>query len=131
MYWFSDPEKKVLYVGKAKNLKNRVTSYKHTAELSPRIARMTAAAKYISWQPLESELQALLTEAELINIHQPPFNVLLKDDKTPLYISVNRASCLCKRLVLFFIMGTAMGNDDPIIFYFYGKQCAYLVKVLQ
>lgn len=51
---------------------------------------MVKKARYISWQPLESELQALLTEAELINIHQPPFNVLLKDDKSPIYILITK-----------------------------------------
>jgi excinuclease ABC subunit C len=49
---------------------------------------MTLTAVEISHQVLESELEALLTEAELIRAHQPPYNILLKDDKTPLYIHI-------------------------------------------
>ena len=47
---------------------------------------MLERARYVAWQSMRNELEALLVEAELINIHQPPFNTLLKDDKSPLYI---------------------------------------------
>lgn len=86
MYWFSDADNTVLYVGKAKNLRNRVRSYTHTKQLSNRIARMTLTAKKLTFKVLSSELEALLVEAELIRTYQPEFNVLLKDDKSPLYI---------------------------------------------
>ncbi len=49
---------------------------------------MTAHAKYIQWKILRSELEALLVEAELINRYQPQYNVLLKDDKSPLYLVI-------------------------------------------
>jgi excinuclease ABC subunit C len=77
-------------VGKAKNLKNRLLSYKQLNELSPRIREMVSQAKWLSWQILDSELEALLVEAELINTYQPPFNILLKDDKSPLYIMITK-----------------------------------------
>ncbi|MDO5561931.1 MAG: GIY-YIG nuclease family protein, partial [bacterium] len=90
VYWWLDAKKKVLYVGKAKNLKNRVSSYQATAELSPRIREMVTQAKYLQWRILPSEIEALLVEAELIRLYQPPFNVLLKDDKSPLYIVITK-----------------------------------------
>lgn len=88
MYWFLDEEDKVLYVGKAKVLKNRVRSYSKVEALSQRIRQMVETAVRVKWQELGSELEAILTEAELIRLHQPEFNVLLKDDKTPLYIVI-------------------------------------------
>jgi excinuclease ABC subunit C len=88
VYWFLDEKNNVLYVGKAKNLKNRLASYTRTAALTSRIKEMTLTAQQLKFQVLESELEALLVEAELIRLHQPPYNVLLKDDKTPLYIHI-------------------------------------------
>lgn len=49
-----------------------------------------ATADHIRFEVLTSELEALLTEAELINLHQPPFNTLLKDDKSPLYLLITK-----------------------------------------
>lgn len=49
---------------------------------------MTQHASQLKFQPLESEFEALLIEAELVRLHQPPYNTLLKDDKTPLYIHI-------------------------------------------
>ncbi len=88
MYWFLDATGHVLYVGKAKKLKDRVSSYTQLNQLAPRIFKLVHTAVRLKHQVLESELEALLVEAELIRIHQPPFNVALKDDKTPLYIYV-------------------------------------------
>jgi len=78
----------VLYVGKAKNLKNRVNSYRQYNQLAGRLKQMVMQAKELKHQVLESELEALLIEAELIRTHQPQYNILLKDDKTPLYILI-------------------------------------------
>ncbi|MBU0579161.1 GIY-YIG nuclease family protein [Patescibacteria group bacterium] len=88
VYWFLDAKNKVLYVGKAKNLKNRLRSYTHFTDLTPKIKRLVTIATAVSYQILDSELEALLIEAELIRLHQPKFNSLLKDDKTPLYIQI-------------------------------------------
>ncbi len=88
VYWYLDGANQVLYVGKAKNLKNRVSSYRQFAQLNPRIKQMVGIAHQVKWQVLDSELEALLVEAELINTHRPPYNILLKDDKTPLYIHI-------------------------------------------
>ncbi len=86
MYWFLNAKNEVLYVGKAKNLKKRVANYTQTPKLITRIQKMTLEAVKVKFQTLESELEALLTEAELIGLYQPPFNILLKDDKSSLYV---------------------------------------------
>ncbi len=88
VYWFLDASDNVLYVGKAKNLKNRIASYKQWQTVQGKTQRMVFAATQLKHQVLESELEALLVEAELIRTHQPQFNILLKDDKTPLYVQV-------------------------------------------
>ena len=88
VYWFLDENDKILYVGKAKNLKNRLRSYTHFADLSAKIKHLVTTATTVKYQVLTSELEALLIEAELIRLHQPKFNTLLKDDKTPLYIRI-------------------------------------------
>lgn len=88
VYWFSDAQGHVLYVGKAKDLKNRLASYTQVNQVFGKTKRMVLEARRLKWQVLESELEALLVEAELIKLHQPGYNVLLKDDKTPLYIYV-------------------------------------------
>lgn len=75
-------------MGKAKNLKNRVVSYAKVNQLNRRIKLMVTTATLLKWEILESELEALLVEAELIRTHQPEFNILLKDDKTPLYVHI-------------------------------------------
>jgi excinuclease ABC subunit C len=78
----------VLYVGKAKNLKNRIASYKQWQSTAGKTRRLVFHATRLKFQELDSELEALLVEAELIRTHQPQYNILLKDDKTPLYIHV-------------------------------------------
>ncbi len=73
-------------MGKAKQLRRRLQSYLRLNQLSSRIREMVQLARHVKYQVLTSELSALLTEAELIRTYQPPYNVLLKDDKSPLYI---------------------------------------------
>ncbi len=86
VYWFMGEDGKVLYVGKAKDLKNRLASYTQLNQVFGKTKRMVLEAKRLKYEPQINELTALLVEAELIKLHQPPYNVLLKDDKTPLYI---------------------------------------------
>lgn len=90
MYWFLDAADNVLYVGKAKNLKNRLTNYKQWQQTRGKTRKLVLAAQTLKFEVLESELEALLTEAELIRTHQPPYNILLKDDKTPLYVVITK-----------------------------------------
>lgn len=87
VYFFKNAKGKVLYVGKAANLRNRVASYfLRTADLSPLKQRMVAEAATITWEKTGSEIEALLQEAHYIKKYLPANNVLLRDDKT--YVSV-------------------------------------------
>ncbi|MFB6073720.1 MAG: excinuclease ABC subunit C [Haloarculaceae archaeon] len=79
VYRFEAGER-VLYVGKAVDLRDRVRSYADPR--SERIARMVAAAERVAVAVTDTETQALLLEANLIKRHQPPYNVRLKDDKS-------------------------------------------------
>ena len=72
----------VLYVGKAKNIKNRIVSYTHFDKLPVRLKRMVAEVDTMEFIVVENEAKALLLENELIKQFSPRFNVLLKDDKS-------------------------------------------------
>ena len=93
VYLMKDKEGRVLYVGKAKELRSRVMSYfQPSADLlntrGPDICRMVEKVDTIDYVECESEVDALLKEARLIKDIQPPHNVLLRDDKTFPYIEI-------------------------------------------
>ncbi|MDX1426891.1 MAG: GIY-YIG nuclease family protein, partial [Salegentibacter mishustinae] len=88
VYQYYDKNGKILYVGKAKNLKKRVTSYFTKRHDSHRIGVMVKKIKEIKHIVVESETDALLLENNLIKKHQPRFNVMLKDDKTYPWICI-------------------------------------------
>lgn len=89
-YQMLDAEGRVLYVGKALVLRNRVRSYFHaSANHSPRTQALVAEIADVSWWVTKTELEALILENELIKRYQPRYNVRLKDDKTFPYIKVN------------------------------------------
>jgi len=82
VYQFYDSDEKVIYVGKAKNLKKRVKSYftkKHDDAKTSLLVKKITNIKYVI---VESETDALLLENNLIKKYQPKYNVLLKDDKS-------------------------------------------------
>lgn len=78
----------VLYVGKAKNLKKRVTSYTLQNRLPPRLQRMVAQTKSMELVVTHTETEALLLEANLVRKFQPRYNILLRDDKSFPYILI-------------------------------------------
>ena len=80
----------VLYVGKARNLKARVSNYARLGGHTQRIARMIALTRRMEFVVTESETEALLLEASLIKSLKPRFNVLLRDDKSFPYILIRR-----------------------------------------
>ena len=89
-YLMKDTTGKVLYVGKANNLRSRVRSYFHaSASHSPRIAEMVTHVDDIEWILVGSELEALILEMNLIKRHRPKYNVHLKDDKRYPYIRIH------------------------------------------
>ena len=90
-YLLRDGEDRILYIGKAKVLRNRVRSYFQSGSghgHSPRIALMVRQVCEIEFIVTDSEAEALALEANLIKNHQPHFNVLLKDDKKYPYLCI-------------------------------------------
>jgi excinuclease ABC subunit C len=82
VYRMLDAGGDVLYVGKARTLKNRVTNYTQVARLPRRLQRMVAQTRAMEIVTTNSEAEALLLEAQLIKRYRPPYNVLLRDDKS-------------------------------------------------
>lgn len=89
VYLYYNAEKHVIYVGKAINLKNRVRSYFQKSEnLGPKTQALVSNIAFMETIKVESEIEALLLEAELIKLHKPRYNIELKDDKSPIYIKI-------------------------------------------
>ncbi|MHA6719177.1 excinuclease ABC subunit UvrC [Sphingomonas sp. RS6] len=82
VYRMQDARGDVLYVGKARALKNRVTNYTQVQRLSKRLQRMVAQTRSMTIVTTNNEAEALLLEAQLIKRYRPPYNVLLRDDKS-------------------------------------------------
>ncbi len=82
VYRMQDARGDVLYVGKAKALKNRVSNYTQVSRLSKRLQRMVGQTRSMTVVTTNSEAEALLLEAQLIKRYRPPYNVLLRDDKS-------------------------------------------------
>ncbi|AKU64859.1 excinuclease ABC subunit C [Schaalia meyeri] len=90
VYRFSDPCGRVIYVGKAKNLRNRLTSYfQDLANLHPRTQQMVTSAGAVQWTVVRSEVEALTLEFTWIKEFNPRFNVIFKDDKSYPYLAVS------------------------------------------
>jgi len=82
VYRMEDARGDVLYVGKARALRNRVTNYTQVTRLSKRLQRMVAQTRSMTIVTTQSNAEALLLEAQLIKRFRPPYNVLLRDDKS-------------------------------------------------
>lgn len=88
-YQFKDPQGRIIYVGKAANLRSRISSYfVDPALLHTRTAAMVAAASEVSWIEVNSEVAALMLEYNLIKQHRPRFNVRLRDDKSYPFLAI-------------------------------------------
>ena len=90
VYHFYDDNNKIIYIGKAKNLKRRVSSYfskNHTRLKTKKLVRKIVDVKCII---VETEIDALLLENNLIKKHQPRYNILLKDDKSYPWICIKK-----------------------------------------
>jgi excinuclease ABC subunit C len=86
IYQMLDGDGQVLYVGKAKNLKNRVTSYFRSTGLTVKTAALVKRIISIDVTVTETETEALILEHNLIKQYRPPFNILMRDDKSYPYI---------------------------------------------
>ena len=98
-YMFRDKHGKVIYAGKAKSLRSRVSSY-FGVGLHPRTQAMVDAARSVEWIITESEVAALMLEYSLIKKHRPRFNVKLVDDKSYPYLAITRSHEWPRALVM-------------------------------
>jgi excinuclease ABC subunit C len=87
VYLFRDAEGRVIYVGKAKSLRSRVSNYFHS-DLQPRTEAMVEAATDLEWIVTDSEIEALHVEVNLIKEHRPRYNVRYRDDKSYPYLAI-------------------------------------------
>ena len=91
VYFFKDNSGDIIYIGKAKHLRNRVRSYFQKSKYqTPKNISMVKRINDIEWLVVGNEVEALLTEANLIKQHQPHYNVNLKDDKSFPYIRITK-----------------------------------------
>ena len=89
VYIMHDKDDKIIYVGKAVSLKNRVRQYFRKTNKTKRIENMVSLIDHFEYIVTDNESEALILECNLIKKNMPKFNVLLKDDKTYPYIKVN------------------------------------------
>ena len=91
VYLYRNENDKVIYVGKAKNLRNRVRSYfQSSRNHDPKTRRLVKRIRRIETILVDSEVEALILEANLIKEHRPRYNVFLKDDKSYPYIRITK-----------------------------------------
>jgi len=88
-YQFKDAQGRVIYVGKAKSLRSRLSNYfQNPRNLQPRTAQMVATAETVEWIQVRNDVEALMLEYSLIKQHQPRFNIRLKDDKSYPFLAI-------------------------------------------
>ncbi|MDD1717922.1 MAG: GIY-YIG nuclease family protein, partial [Methanoregulaceae archaeon] len=104
-YLFLDPDGNVIYVGKAKNLKRRVSSYFKRHDRDQKTVRLAGTASSVNFIATTSEVEALILENTLIKRYQPKFNIDLKDSKSYAYILLTGEEFPCLR------MSRRTGND--------------------
>ena len=88
VYLYSDKAGTLLYIGKAKNLKNRVKSYFQSKSLDTKTQRLVAQIWSMEFIVCSNELEALVLENNLIKEHLPPYNIILRDDKSYPFVKV-------------------------------------------
>jgi len=88
IYQYLNSRNEIIYIGKAKNLKKRISSYKNTSSLSNRIQRMVYQINSIETITTKTEAEAFLLESNLIKKNKPKFNIVLRDDKSLPYILI-------------------------------------------
>lgn len=89
VYLYYDQNETIIYVGKARILRNRVRSYFRENHPDPKTQALVSKIRSVDWIITDSEVEALLLENNLIKEHAPRYNILLKDDKTFPYICIS------------------------------------------
>ncbi|MCF7833465.1 MAG: GIY-YIG nuclease family protein, partial [Candidatus Marinimicrobia bacterium] len=89
VYIYYDQNRTIIYIGKAKSLKNRVRSYFRGSSQDPKTQVLVSKIADMEWIITDSEVEALLLENNLIKQHAPRYNIMLKDDKTYPYICIS------------------------------------------
>ncbi len=121
VYQMKDRTGKIIYIGKAKLLKNRVTSYFHAVEAhNAKTYKLVSQINDFDFIVTDTELDALVLEASLIKLHSPKYNILLKDDKGFSYFRVTGGDYPKIR--------HAFRNDDPASAYIGPYMSAFTVK---
>ncbi len=91
IYFFKDVKGKVLYVGKANNLRARVRQYfARSSERHPKTEALVRESDRVSWKRCESEIDALIAEARSIKKYSPKYNVILRDDKNYFFVCISK-----------------------------------------
>ena len=112
VYLMHDKDDNIIYIGKAKNLKNRVRQYFNSSKShSPKVRAMVNHIEWFEYIVTDSELEALVLECNLIKKHKPHYNILLKDDKHYPYIKVTMNEDYPKLMIT-----RAMKNDGTRYF---------------
>ena len=95
LYFYKDKTGEIIYIGKAANLRNRVRQYFQPStalrarKSDSKTAALIAEIAELEWRELDSEADALFLEAELVRRYQPRYNIMLRDDKSLLYVRVD------------------------------------------
>jgi len=90
VYQMENEKGKILYIGKAKNLAKRVINYTSLNNLTRRLQKMVSMTKHMNFVVTNTEVEALLLECNLIKMHKPRFNIILRDDKSFPYVLINK-----------------------------------------
>lgn len=90
VYLFKNKADKILYIGKAVNLKNRLKQYQNKKAYSPFLEHILNEAEKIETKTTESEIEALILESKLVKERQPKYNIMLRDDKQYFYVGFTK-----------------------------------------
>src|SRR5215475_5117881 len=93
VYFHKDAKGEIIYVGKAAILRNRVRQYfQKSRARDPKTEALVAEIVDTDWMVVESEIEALFLEAEMIRRYMPRYNILLRDDKSMVYVRIDMKS---------------------------------------
>lgn len=128
VYFHKNAAGEIIYVGKAAVLKNRVRQYFHNTKKDPKTEALVAEIADTDWIIVETEMDALFLESEMIKRYMPKWNILLRDDKTVSYVRINMNEEVP------YITFTRNPQDDKATYIgpFYGKSAVErAVKILR